>query len=332
MNVLFRSICLFLLVAYLPFRLSAEDIYSDNIVIILDGSGSMGDTMKSRPGSSKMAIAKQALKKVSELVPNETKIGLLVFEKHSVPGQYQWNYPLGTLERANLAKAIDKVEAGGGTPLGEYIKVGADRLLEERKKQYGYGSYRLLIVTDGEATDYQLMEQYVPDVIARGITMDVIGVDMADMHTLSKKAHSYRRADDPESLRKALSEVISEISGNVSGNALADTDEAFEILKPIPDEMALNMIESLAKSGSDPIGSVQVSAEPPSDTGAAAAQPQNQPTAPSPGKPVQNTSGNCGSGLFVFLIIILAMISIFKKISNSRSRSGDDWKGRRHGR
>ncbi len=41
------SLSIMLLVVLLASRLCSEDIYSDNIVIILDGSGSMGDPMKS---------------------------------------------------------------------------------------------------------------------------------------------------------------------------------------------------------------------------------------------------------------------------------------------
>ena len=76
------------------------------------------------------------------------------------------------------------------------MKKGADTLLKARKSQYGYGSYRLLVVTDGEASDPGLVERFTPDIISRGIITDVIGVDMNKAHTLATKVHSYRSAND----------------------------------------------------------------------------------------------------------------------------------------
>ena len=85
------------------------------------------------------------------------------------------------------------------------MKRGADALLKAREKQFGYGTYRLLIVTDGEAGDPRLVESFTPDIISRGITIDVIGVEMPSRHTLATRVHSYRNANDPESLRQAIS-------------------------------------------------------------------------------------------------------------------------------
>ena len=77
------------------------------------------------------------------------------------------------------------------------MKQGADALLDARKKQFGYGTYRLLVVTDGETDDAGLVDGYTPDIISRGITIDAIGVEMQSQHTLATMVHSYRSADDP---------------------------------------------------------------------------------------------------------------------------------------
>src|SRR5690606_31118262 len=97
--------------------------------------------------------------------------------------------------------AIASVRTGPhGTPLGQFIKIGADRLLQVMEKQHGYGSYKLLIVTDGEATDGGLMNRYTPDVVSRGITVDVIGVGMDRDHSLKKHARAYYDAQNPEQI------------------------------------------------------------------------------------------------------------------------------------
>jgi uncharacterized protein YegL len=224
------------------------DVYRNNVVIVLDASGSMAEPM----GGSrfkKMNAAKSALKEVLKHVAETTNIGLLVFSSRNV--RVEWVYPLSPKDDARLMRAIDLPMPGGSTPLGAYIKKGADRLLEERAAQFGYGTYRLLIVTDGEAQDQNLVERYTPEVIARGITVDVIGVAMKKAHTLATKVNSYRSADDPESLERAVAEVFAEMSGTDTDSA---DDDAFEILAGLPDGLAEKMLGALATSGNEPIG------------------------------------------------------------------------------
>jgi hypothetical protein len=173
-----------------------------------------------------------------------------------------------------LIHKVDQITAAGGTPLGAYMKVAADLLLQERKKQYGYGSYRLLILTDGEANDPKLVELYTPMIISRGIVTDVIGVDMASDHTLATKVQSYRRANDPASLKKALQDVFAEIDkGQVDSSGL----DAFAELKDFPSALALTILDTLRSSGDEPLGS-KISRQPiaPVATGSSV-KPTNAP-------------------------------------------------------
>lgn len=220
----------------------------DNVVIVLDASGSMDGRMP-RSAVVKMDAAKEALKQVVLQLPPELQVGLLVFSGKGMTSG--WVYPLGPRDDARLLEAIDRPQPAGGTPLGASIKKAADRLLEERQRQLGYGTFRLLLVTDGEAEDQKLVERYTPEIIARGITVDVIGVAMNRRHTLATQVHSYRPANDPESLQRALAEVFGEIS--VAQDDSAQT-EAFAALAPIPAEVATAALQALAASGNHPIG------------------------------------------------------------------------------
>ncbi len=215
---------------------------TDNVVVVVDASGSMGAPMG---GSTRMSVAKNALKQVLDQIPDTTHVGILVFPRGN------WVYPLGPRKESMLAGAIDSIQSGGGTPLGDYMKRGADALLEARKKQFGYGTYRLLVVTDGEAGDARQVEAYTPDIISRGITIDVIGVEMASRHTLATKVHSYRNANDPESLKQAISEVFAEVA---SGDAGPGGENAFELITDLPEATASAMLQSLSTSGNQPIG------------------------------------------------------------------------------
>ncbi len=135
------------------------DAYHDSVVIVLDASGSMDGRLKGVE-MTKMDGAKAALRTVLSQVPTSTHIGLLVFSGSNVGND--WVYPLGPRDDVRLLTAIDQPRPYGHTPLGRYLKLGADRLLEERQKQFGYGSYRLLVVTDGEAQDQELVDRLHP--------------------------------------------------------------------------------------------------------------------------------------------------------------------------
>ena len=264
---------------------------TDNVVVVVDASGSMGAPMG---GSTRMSVAKDALKQVLEQIPDTTHVGILVFPRGN------WVYPLGPRKESMLAGAIDSIQSGGGTPLGEYMKRGADVLLNARRKQFGYGTYRLLVVTDGEAGDARQVEAYTPDIISRGITIDVIGVEMASRHTLATKVHSYRNANDPESLKQAISEVFAEVA---SGDAGQTGEDAFELIADLPEATASAMLKSLSTSGNQPIG------EAPSMRSVESPSPSPAPSYSGGTTSSQSTSGE-GDNLLVLLFAALCVLGV----------------------
>lgn len=312
---------LLLLLAVFPWILPAAEEPLDNVVILLDASGSMAERM---PGTNrdKLSVARDALKEVLRQLPESTRVGLLVFGGGTERTD-DWYYPLSARDDTRLFAAIDATRAGRGTPLGAYIKRAADRLLEERRRQLGYGTFRLLIVSDGEAQDQDLVNRYTPEVMARGITMDVIGVAMASRHTLATRVHSYRTANDEESLRRALREVLAEV-----GSAADDLagNEAFALLEPIPSEVAEAALQALATSGNQPIGerappprreesAPAAEAAPPPETGAAPTEP------PGPAAPPPAPSTKFGFSIVVLLFglacfgsVVLVMLAIVRRV------------------
>ena len=277
---------------------------ADNVVIVLDASGSMAGKLKGTD-LSRMEAAKSALKEVLRQITPSTRIGLLVFSAKDLKDS--WVFPLGPRDDARINAAIGRLQPGAGTPLGEFIKYGADRLLEERKKQFGYGTYRLLVVTDGEANDQPLVERYTPDVISRGIIMDVIGVGMDTRHTLATKAHSYRSANDPAALKQAIQAVFAELGASARDTA---GEDAFAVIAPLPLEVAQAALQALATSGNEPIGARVESR--------VATEPDNGQ--PSPGSPQPSTSGK-GPGLFKLLFIVFIVIMVGRGLLRSFSRS-----------
>lgn len=214
----------------------------DCVVIVFDDSGSMGEDFG---GQRRLEAAKRGLKVVLQSVPKSTWVGLLALNAG-------WEYPLGSYDAGRMNAVIDALDLGsGGTPLARNIKAGADRLMAEREKQFGYGSYRLLVVTDGEETvNHDLIETYPPEVRSRGLTLDVIGMGIGGEHALRKNAHSYRSADNPRELEHAIREVFAErIDTGVTGG-----EDGFALIAGLDPGVAQAMITSLGKLPNHPIG------------------------------------------------------------------------------
>jgi len=268
-----------------------DKIYQDNVVIVIDDSGSMNDKMKGTR-IEKMDLAKTAIIQVLDQIPEGTNVGIVTFNNGLI-------YELSPINMDVLTNTINGIKTGGGTPLGEYMKIGADILMLQRESQFGYGSYRLLVVTDGRANDENDMNRYSSEIVARGIVLDAIGVDMASDHSLSVSATSYRKANDPDSLRQAVTEVFAEVGG-VGENAVS-MDEAFAELQGFPENAAAALLGAFRSTGNHPIGTTppapQSSTESPNQTIA----------------PVATSSVPLGVLIGVFLVVFFVIIVVLSQ-------------------
>lgn len=232
--------------------IALQAISSDTtVVVILDDSGSMKQPMPS--GLHRIDAAKQALTSVLGQLPTDTRVGVLALNTRL--NRDPWIVPMGKIGETDWRGRVESIRAEGGTMLGEFSKIGADALLKLRATDR-YGTYRLLIVTDGEASDPAVLSSYLPDILSRGLTLDVIGVSMASEHSLASLAHSYRSADDAESLTAAISEVFAETTGD-DQNSQSD----FDLLKGLPDGVSEEIIKSLMVVNNEPIETVTLTPE-----------------------------------------------------------------------
>ena len=289
-----RSIFLLSLLIFSVQICSADDdIHKDNIVVILDASGSMQDKFSGDRTKSKMEAAKEALQEVLAKVPDDTYIGLLVFSGANI--QNEWMYPLGAKDTQKLIAAIHLPQPSGNTPLGKYIRIGANRLLEQREKQYNYGNYRLLVVTDGEASDADKVKHYTPEILNRQIRVDVIGVDMKTDHMLAKVVDSYRKADNPGELVAAVSQILAE-----TGDTGTDVggEDAFEYIAPLSSEIAVDLIQQLTT----PPSNMEIAVKPMEVTPSQTTTPRKSPT------PQRRDTGNQGTLWFVVILVVLSII------------------------
>jgi uncharacterized protein YegL len=228
-----------LLAAFALLFLASPSFAADNVVVLLDTSGSMDERLGS---VSKMKAAQDALCGVVDRVGPNTHIGIITFNG--------WIANLGPVNKESLKQAIRATRASGGTPLGKYVKDAADALIEARKRDKGLGTFKLVIATDGEATDGNLLAENIVHVKARGIVIETIGVGMKDDHALAKSSKVYMRANDPESLKQAVNASVAEVGG---GNS-AVSDEDFRMIAPLDPKLSGHIITALTSPPDTPIG------------------------------------------------------------------------------
>lgn len=171
-----------------------------NFYLVFDGSGSMADQCS---GEEKLVGAKKAFHAFLTKVSKDANLGLYVFD---ASGSREV-VPLGSGNHQKVSAAVDQIRSSGGTPLAEAIRTGTDRLVHQYKFQLGYGEYRLVVVTDGEADSLPEASLYA---IQYRIPIYSIGLCIGDSHPLRRYALSYRAAENSDDLQRGLEETLAE--------------------------------------------------------------------------------------------------------------------------
>lgn len=269
MRYIIAALAALICLVFSPAALTATDEnVHDCLVVIMDGSGSMNHEMPdpATVGSNvKMDVAKRVLLLVIPQVPENTQVGLLVFDGRGI----RWAYPLGLLDRGMFKMAVDSIYADDNTPLGKSIEMAANRLMDEREKQLGRGSYKLLIVTDGEASDKDVMVRNTREVVARGIRVDTIGVAMdgGAEHSLAQLSNSYQAANDAVTLEISMRNlVVAEAGGK-------DSPVDFDLNGNLTPDVARVWVEALTRAPPNhPIGTQPLKPKTPQAEGTQSAQ------------------------------------------------------------
>ena len=188
-----------------------------NFYFIFDGSGSM---KKPCSGMTRMQGAKSTMEKFIQSMPEDINVGLMVFDSTNIATgnvstddeieryyQKKEIIPLGPINKQNFESAIINTVAGGGTPLAGCIYYATDRLIEQYKKQLGYGDYRIIIITDGQADYLKDASVYT---YQYGIPMYTIGLCMNFEHPLKEFSLAYFDAQDFNQLGAALDDAVAE--------------------------------------------------------------------------------------------------------------------------
>jgi uncharacterized protein YegL len=178
----------------------ASHMLDKNYYLLLDTSGSMkGDRLET---------AKNAIQQFVQSVPQNANLGFGM-----LGSQVREIVPLATNNREMIINEMMKLNANGGTPLGAAIRdIGLEKLSEQAARQLGYGEYTLVVITDGEAGDEQLMVNVVDALLQNtSIILYTIGFHIDEHHSLNQSGRTiYRTANDLQSLTQALGDVLAE--------------------------------------------------------------------------------------------------------------------------
>lgn len=136
-------------------------------LLMIDASGSMGDSIREQGSSRpKIDVAREAalvlVRRFDEYArahrDEPVVLGVMEFSERD-PSDTRSVLPLGPPDPAQAERALQMIQTGGGTPIGDAI-VAAKQVLDGS----GMSRRHLLVVTDGENTD-----GYEPEDVLRAL-------------------------------------------------------------------------------------------------------------------------------------------------------------------
>lgn len=181
----------------------------ENYMVVLDMSGSMASDNCSGDYDSKASAAKAALGSWINSVDYQANLGLIVFDQRGLhlrvePGQDN---------RDIFMQEVNKSIPSGGTPLQSSLKMAHEALARQALYQQGYGTYRLMVITDGahdDGEDPRAEIEKIAGNAANPIELHTIGFCIDHSALNQPGVTVYRSAGNPEELARGLNSVLAE--------------------------------------------------------------------------------------------------------------------------
>lgn len=183
----------------------------DNVMLVLDMSGSMDQRRCAGRFASKAEAARAAFAGWLAGVPDDTNVGLAVFQDSRTriavpPGRGEGN-------RQALIRAVNATRPNGETPLSTAVEMGRSALERQARLQQGYGTYRLVVITDGMHSRGYDPTDAVTRILANRhnpIEIHTIGFCIDDSALNLPGLTYYQSAANPQQLRSGLEQVLAE--------------------------------------------------------------------------------------------------------------------------
>jgi hypothetical protein len=188
----------------------AKSLLATTELDLLDNSGSMDSADRCTDGETRFERAKEALANHIKAAPDSVNRALAVFTYGSA--QFVVPFGSGPEQKKKILASLKSLRANAGTPLYGALKFSYEELTKQGQKQLGYGTYRLVPITDGESTDYD------PGPLAKEIALNspievhTIGFCLNSRHSLDIPGFTkFYAANDPQALAEGLAAVRAEV-------------------------------------------------------------------------------------------------------------------------
>ncbi len=186
-----------------------DNATADNYYIIFDGSGSM-NKRECTNGETKLDVAKEALAQWLRVVPASANVGLFAFDQKGASERIAMKTN-GAAHGQALLELVRNINAGGNTPLGAAMGSALEALGAQAARAHGYGQYHIVVVTDGYASDTDLLRQVSRSIYDTPIIVHTIGFCIGERHVLNQPdLMIYVSANSPEQLAQGLENVLAE--------------------------------------------------------------------------------------------------------------------------
>lgn len=186
-----------------------ENMLRDNVMVVLDMSGSMEGSGCAGDFGSKSQAAKATLQEWIKTVPDESNLGLVAF----VDSDTKTYVDLAIGNREMFMEQVTDFYPDGGTPLYDAVTQAEDELEEQALSQNGYGTYKMVVITDGEHSPGQDPSQAINSILdnpQNPIEIHTIGFCIEDSALNQPGRTEYQSAKNPDQLKAGLDSVLSE--------------------------------------------------------------------------------------------------------------------------
>jgi len=185
---------------------------TENVMLILDASGSMWGRVDNRP---KIQIAREVIGQVLSDMGDKVNMGIIAYghRKKGDCGDIQTIIPVGPVNAKAYMSVINKIKPKGKTPITDAVRRGAEELRFSEEKA------TVVLISDGLETCDADPCVLASELEEAGVdfTVHVVGFDLKDEDTsklqclAEKTGGKYLAADNANELSDAIGTVVAEV-------------------------------------------------------------------------------------------------------------------------